>query len=330
MNVDDLSGLLKIPELPIFIQQVDELLVSFVDSSDISIHQPCLRLIRSSGKRLRPLLAGAVVYSQKELLPEKVIQAGAAIELMHLASLIHDDIIDKAAVRHGVATISSREGLSAAILAGDYLIAQALTQAATIDKAIAGVLATALADMCEGQNLELIDAYNPARTVENYLSTVRNKTAALMSAACRIGGMCVSLPDTHIKAFAKFGEAFGMSYQLTDDLLDVLSTYESTGKPVGNDMQAGTYTLPVLLALQGDYRSTVKSWLGKKPNRRPSMKQVSQTLQSSGSIDKTIDTIRTYNKVADNALLALKPNPIIEALRQLPDAYMVSVLSRSN
>ncbi len=319
-----------IPELAEYTQRVDRALEAALITDNSSLKQPALRVIQGGGKRLRPCLVIAWATSSGKAVDDTVIQAAVAIELLHIASLVHDDIIDQAATRRGVQTVNVKEGVASAILVGDYLLALALSQAAAVSLETAGIIANTFADMCEGQSQELADTYNPNRTIEAYLITIRNKTAALLAAACQIGGLCAGLTANEVVALRSYGEAFGMAFQLADDLLDFVSTPEMLGKPIGTDIRQGVYTLPILLSLQGPTRRLVHSWLGKKPQSRVSQAAVLKTLLDNNSIQQTHSRAQAYNKLAAKALGILNQNDGVIALANFPIFYLKKALQKTN
>lgn len=322
MKLEELAKLLSIPELPNYIDRTEKAIYDILTVNNSNLHDPSLRLIQGGGKRLRPFFVIAAASSSGGGIDDDVIACCAAIELVHIGTLVHDDIIDDAEMRWGTPTVNAKEGINNAILVGDYLLALASAEAATVSKEVAYIIAATIAEMCDGQSQETSDNYNVDRSIESYRKTIYKKTAALTSAACRIGAICAGLPDKQIEALAKYGEAFGMAFQITDDLLDILSTPEAMGKPVGNDIKEGVYTLPILLALQGEQRDEVSSWLGEIPRSRPSQKKMVETLRNSGVIDETLKEIQKYNDLAETSLLDLKENGVVKGLGRLPDAYL--------
>jgi heptaprenyl diphosphate synthase len=168
---------------------------------------------------------------------------------VHLGSLYHDDVMDEASVRRGVESVNARWGNLVAIVAGDFLLARASELAAALGTEVAQLLAATIARLCEGQVGELRTAFDVHRTEESYFASISGKTAALMSAACRIGGLTAGASRPEIDALTEYGHAFGMVFQIVDDVLDLVGTEQSLGKPAGHDMEEGVYTLPVLRAL---------------------------------------------------------------------------------
>lgn len=215
--------------------------------TEISSH-----LIKAGGKRLRPLfaIAGAAASLQDGAsVHDDVVRGGVAVELVHIGSLYHDDVMDEAEMRRQVISVNARWGNLRAILSGDYLLAKASEIAADLGVEVAGLLATTIADLCRGQVGELQTMYDVDRTEEQYFPSIAGKTASLYAAACRIGAIVSDQPRSDIDRLTEFGRLYGMAFQVVDDILDVIATDEQLGKPAGNDMIEGVYSLPVIHTL---------------------------------------------------------------------------------
>lgn len=323
LDMTALATLLNIPELPSDLAQVNELLIDSVSTAAPTIKKSPLHLIRGGGKRLRPTLVIAAAKSQGGEIDEKVLKACAAIELVHLSTLVHDDIMDNADIRWGVPTINKTMGVGHAIVVGDYLLSLSAYVASTVSGDVANVIAGAAMEVCNGQSQETADVHNVDRSIDAYLDSIRKKTASLMAAACKVGALCAGLPKERVDAFTEFGESFGIAYQLADDLLDFLSTPEKMGKPTGNDVREGVYTLPILLALQKPTGKKLRDWL---TSGDVNQAKLVAALGAEGVFDETIAEIKKYNVRAALCLSKLKQNAATEALAQFPSAYLDSVL----
>ncbi|HYN75542.1 MAG TPA: polyprenyl synthetase family protein [Candidatus Limnocylindria bacterium] len=246
------SPLLALPVLQADLARVEEALRASVVADDPFLTEVASHLILAGGKRVRPAFAiAAAAAADRHLAPAtpEVVLGAVSVELVHLGSLYHDDVMDDATTRRTVASVNARWGNLKAILAGDYLLAKASEIAASLGTEVAGLLAATIGRLCEGQVLELQHAYDLARPESSYLSSIDGKTASLLATSCRIGGLVADLPRGHIDALTVFGRSFGMAFQIVDDLLDVTSTDEELGKPAGHDLVEGTYTLPVIRTL---------------------------------------------------------------------------------
>ncbi len=232
--------------------RVEDLLVSSAGaSSHPLVREPALHLIRAGGKRLRPAL---VLITSRAGEPGRRATdlASASVELVHLATLYHDDVIDETEVRRGVATVDARWGTDVAVLVGDYLFAVACTLAADAGGSVPGILARAIAEVCEGQVAETATVGDARRSIDEYIATVEMKTAALFSASCRLGVETAGGDQATARILSDYGRALGVTFQIVDDLLDLIGSPEVIGKQPGTDLREGVFTLPVLLACERD------------------------------------------------------------------------------
>src|SRR5664279_2561176 len=248
-TVQDVTTLAGARTLP-FLAAVEERLAAQL--ADDPVGRASRETLAAGGKRLRPLLVLIAAPPETRDRPELEI-AACACELVHMATLVHDDVLDAAPLRRGHATVWARHGEALARATGDHLFALAfagLTQAGSPD-AVA-LLAQAALDLARGEALQSEQARRPETTVEAYVERCLFKTGRLFAAACALGGMFGGLDRTGIDALELFGEQLGIAFQLADDLLDCDGDPETTGKALGVDLLDGTVTLPLLLAAQRD------------------------------------------------------------------------------
>jgi heptaprenyl diphosphate synthase len=257
---------------------------------------------------------------------EEAIQGGISCELVHLGSLYHDDVMDESPTRRGVETVNAKWGNLQAILAGDFLLARASEIAASLGTEVAALLARTIGRLCEGQIEELRHTYNVARPLESYLSSISGKTASLYSTAARIGGLVSKFDRGIVNALTAYGEAFGMVFQIVDDVLDLSATDAQLGKPSGHDMVEGVYTLPVLytLANGGVPASELADVLGKPLNVAERDKALS-IVRSNGGIEAAIELAEMYVEAAEEACQDLPNTAATVALRFAPNALLASV-----
>lgn len=311
----DLARVLQLPELPAWLGRVEAAMAEATHTDVVLLQAPLARLLRRRGKRLRPSL---VLATTTDTAPtDDAIRCAAAIELVHLATLVHDDIMDKSATRWGEPTIWQQEGADAALLVGDYLLAKACAIAGTVSPAAGSIIAHTIARLCEGQARETADVHNVARSEAEYLATIRNKTAALMSAACRLGALCAGHSATDTQALAEYGQAFGMAFQLIDDTLDIFANPALTGKPTGTDIRAGVYTLPFLYALRDEQAAPLKTLL---EEANPEQAQLVALIYKGAGVAQTEAAIHAYHEQAARALARCDAGTPA-GLHQLPQAY---------
>jgi geranylgeranyl pyrophosphate synthase len=212
---------------------------------------PLIRVISGGGKRLRPALTLAVAAAGGGTIENpRVLAAAAAAELLHCATLVHDDLIDGAAVRRGIVTLSAREGCGAAVVGGDLLIAAASMLAGGVSQEAGVLLARTLATLCRGEAVQNQLRYSSLAPVDRLTEVSRLKTGSLFQAACLLGAQACDAGPEFRAAVAGFGMDLGVCFQLVDDLLDVVSSPSLVGKPVGADFASGTLTLPIALAIR--------------------------------------------------------------------------------
>ena len=205
--------------------------------------------IAAGGKRLRPLLVGLAAGAPP---PESdgLFRAAVAVELVHGATLVHDDVLDGSSLRRGQPTVFAAGGRSLATATGDLLFSRAFAELAAGGSIEAvRALSRASSELAEGELMQRADAFDPGITVERYLERSRLKTAVLFRAACELGALEVDGP---VAALGRFGEQIGMAFQILDDVLDVTGPSERTGKPRGADVLDGTVTLPMIIAMKSD------------------------------------------------------------------------------
>jgi heptaprenyl diphosphate synthase len=248
---------------------------------------------------------------------DEVIQGGVAVELVHLGSLYHDDVMDEAENRRGVQSVNARWGNLVAILAGDFLLARASEIAASLGTEVAALLARTIGQLCEGEVGQLQYAFNPNRPESAYFSSIAGKTASLMSTSARIGGIVAGAPRPWVDALTTYGHSIGMTFQIWDDVRDLISTDGDLGKPAGHDMVEGTYTLPVLRALASKGGGEdLRALLGKRldpPERNKARDLVLATsaVESSlsdgadASLDPIRDSMASPTDAADHRLTVL-------------------------
>lgn len=326
MTPAELAVLLGLPDLGAGLDAVEAALDRALQAERTEIEHPARRVVLGGGKRLRPALAlaGAAVAGGQgpaAVVDGDVVAGATAVELVQAGSLVHDDIMDGAGERRGVPTINSVEGTSQALIVGDYLLARAGLLAAGVSGDVALALSQAIADLCIGQSAEVTTLYDVDRDIDDYLRSIEGKTAALFRAACEIGALTVRAEPVVVRALADFGTAFGMAFQIVDDVLDLVSTAEALGKPVGNDIREGVYSLPLLLARDGVEGEAIRARLGHVPTE-DEVDHALLLVRSSDGVAEALDRARAYNDAAAAALAPVRPGPVGDGLARLPGAYL--------
>lgn len=308
---------------------IDERLLASVTTEDPLLTEMTTHLIRAGGKRLRPMLG--VLAASTGTGPDAtgvtldVIDGGVAVELVQVGSLYHDDVIDEAETRRGVASVNARWNNLTAILSGDFLLAKASEIAARLGVEVAELLARTIGELCTGEILELRYAYSVERSEAAYFGAIDGKTASLYATACRIGAIVGGLPRPQVDALTDYGRSFGMAFQLVDDVLDLTATEAELGKPAGHDITEGVYNLPVLRALQTDVGDELRSLLG-SPIEGAERDRAKDLVVTSGGIESTIAEARVFVDQARAALAVVDDSPGRESLSSGAD-YLVDMIT---
>jgi heptaprenyl diphosphate synthase len=238
------------------LQLVESRLREVVTSSHPMLTEAARHLVEAGGKRVRPLLALLAAEFGDASRPE-VVDAAVVVELTHLATLYHDDVMDEAPVRRGAASANTRWTNTVAILTGDYLFARASDLTAGLGTEATHLQSRTFARLVEGQIAETAGPAAGEDAVDHHLGVLADKTASLISTSARLGALMAGADQVVVEALAEFGEVFGVAFQLSDDLIDVLSDSEQSGKTPGTDLREGIATLPVLLVRAGTDPSSI-------------------------------------------------------------------------
>ena len=331
MRASDFADLLDLPALETALDDVASAMTEALAGSE-ELVVPAARMLNGGGKRLRPLLTIASALAADpstsvDPLDPNVRSGAASVELVHVGSLVHDDIIDDADSRRGVTTVNAQEGASQAVLVGDFLLARAGVEAAKVSKEVAMSLAITISDLCDGQSLEGVKEHDLDRSVDDAIRSIAGKTGALMRASCDIAAYAVGA-NRLAQPLAQFGMNFGIAFQLVDDLLDLLSSDELMGKPVNNDVKCGVYSVPALLALEltdnpGELRDLMKA----ARDHDDAAAGFREVVLSSGAIDRTVAMVHDYNLRAAEDLAPLPDSPTRDGLAPLPERYLTSILA---
>jgi len=267
-------------------------------------------VLRRPGKRMRPRLLLTVAGDQPGA---AALTCAAGIEFLHQSSLIHDDLMDQAPLRGDVPTVHSAHGAGMAVVAGDFLVAAGIEALASVDARHAAIGLRAYADMCRGQALETTSRHQ-ILDVEKHLGILADKTGALIGAACMIGAQLADLDSARTTQVGRFGLALGVLYQLVDDLFDLCATAAEAGKPVGQDLANGIYTLPILLAARRHGDAFTRHL-----DRGPAGLDAARDLATRPEIlDEVTKYAQRYAAIAERNSPALPPGAVASQLTVLP------------
>ena len=317
METPELKELIDLPGLWERVARVEERLFTASASEYPFLTEIAQHLLAAGGKRFRPILAqlaGEFGPSRDH----RLIDAGAAVELIHIGSLYHDDVIDEAQVRRGAASVNANWSNTVAILAGDFLMARASeVAAATLGQEAVRLLARTYAELVEGQTLELRLTGDLEHGPDDYYRVIGGKTASLIRASARLGAMAADAPPEYAEAVSAAAWELGMVFQITDDALDLVATEQELGKPAGSDIHQGVFTLPVLRALRGGSGPRIGALLKEGvPFSEETVQEVIGLVREGGHIDRTLDECGQRLRSTRSALAAL---PDIGARRVLTD-----------
>ncbi|MDX2072744.1 MAG: polyprenyl synthetase family protein [Alphaproteobacteria bacterium] len=302
-------------------KHVDATILSRIREKAPLIYEVAHHLIASGGKRIRPAvtLISALACEYKG---GQHISLAAAVELLHTATLLHDDVVDESGLRRGLATANATFGNKASILVGDFLLSQAFQLMATSDTLDAlKLLADASAVISQGEVLQLANQGNTAVSEADYLAVLAAKTAALFSCASELGAVIAGRPELRAP-LAEYGTAIGMAFQLVDDALDYSADQKTLGKTVGDDFREGKITLPVLIAYEAANDEEKAFWRRtmEEGNQQPDdLAQATLYLHRHRALAKTIERAQEQAARAKEVLAPLAASPAKNAMFDLAD-----------
>lgn len=232
------------------LERVERRILELIRSRERVLEMISTELILAGGKRVRPALALLIFRAAGGVDPSDTIEVGAALELIHSATLLHDDILDSGQTRRGRPSPLARHGLGFTLVAGDFLFSRAFGVAGRFDETVVGWATEACIQLCEGEMLQQRFRRNLEVTAHDHHEIASRKTASLFGEAARIGAHFAGASDETVEAMRRLGHEIGIGFQIVDDLLDVVGPAEVIGKPVGSDLREGSPALPIVLGLR--------------------------------------------------------------------------------
>ncbi len=321
MNQQDIRDLVAAD-----MQAVDALITRRLHSEVVLIQQLSHYIINSGGKRLRPVLAllsaHALGYQG-----DRHIEIAAIVELIHTATLLHDDVVDASDLRRGRETANHVWGNEASVLVGDFLYSRAFQMMVDVDNMrVMEILSEATNTIAEGEVMQLVNCHDPDISEERYLATIRNKTAKLFEAAGRLGAVVTSRNQDEEKMLAAYGQHMGTAFQLIDDVLDYSATSEQLGKNIGDDLAEGKPTLPLLYAMwHGDETQSTLIRRSIEQGGREEITAVMAAIEATGAIAYTSRLAKEEAACAARAIQFLDASPYKEALLALANVAVTRV-----
>lgn len=292
------------------INYIEKELEQSVRSDHAMLSEASVHLLKAGGKRIRPvfvLLSGE--FGNYRL--DRLKHVAVPLELIHMASLVHDDVIDDANTRRGQLTVKSKWDNRVAMYTGDYIYGKALTIVTELNNPlIHQILSKAMVQMCIGEMEQIRFFFHTGQSIRDYMLRIRRKTALLIAISCQLGALAAEAPMRYAQLLYSFGYNVGMAFQIRDDVLDLNGTEKEIGKPPGSDIKQGNITLPVIMALEND------------AFREPILAEIAKIQASDGShnVSPVIDMIRRSGGIERAEVLSQRYiNKAIAALDPLPD-----------
>ncbi len=277
-------------------------------------------LFSAGGKRLRP---GIVLLISRALSPEGALSSShrrlaEITEMIHTASLVHDDVVDGASTRRGVATVHSRFNHRVAVLAGDFLFAQASWHLANLENLdVVKLLSRVIMDLADGEVKQGLYRFDSGQTFENYLEKSYCKTASLIANSSQAVGVLSEESDEHLRSLHYFGKKIGLAFQVVDDILDFTGNDQQLGKPASTDLASGYLTAPALYALQENPK--LSKLINREFSNESDLEEALNIVRTSGAINRTRELAEEYASEARESIGWLPSSPYRDALLQLPD-----------
>jgi heptaprenyl diphosphate synthase len=326
--MDDLQSIIRIPRIWNSLASVEERLLQAATADDAYLTKIAQHLLLAGGKRFRPLLALlAAEFGPRD--DGRPVEAAVSVELIHVGSLYHDDVIDESDTRRGATSVNANWSNTVAILAGDFLMARASEVAAThLSQESVRLLAATYAELVEGQTRELQLEGDFTHGFDEYEKVIGGKTASLVRTSARLGAMAAEAPPDTVEALSTWGWEVGMVFQIADDALDLVADESTIGKPAGSDIREGTFTMPVLAAAAGPDGERVRELLEPGiPYDDDAVAEVISLVRRGGHIEDALTAATSRLTKAEAALETIEPGLAHEILTELGTYLLARVES---
>lgn len=302
---------------------IDDILAFQIDPADPEFSQLVLHTIKLGGKKLRPTLFLLAVktgdYYEKDLL-----FPAAAVELIHIASLHHDDVMDRAETRRNEASVNARWGNINATYSGNYLFSKAISMLSDYNREINQITCQYVADLCLGQLKEAENAYNLQLTVDDHLLHIRQKTGSLFELPCKLGAILSHADQYTVDSMVRYGQSLGIAFQLIDDILDLKGDPNKTGKEIGKDLREGVYGYATLHALNDPVtRTELRELLLIEEMQQEHISRAIELINASGGIRQAKAQAEAYIAQATSAIAFLSEGTTKQSLLNLA-AFILS------
>ena len=304
------------PEL----REIENRIENVVSTEQKVLHKAAFQLLKAGVKRIRPIFVLlSSRYGHED--SEDVYKVAVTLELIHMASLVHDDVIDDAELRRGKRTVKAEWDNRIAMYSGDFIFARALDLIGDVpNKAIHMILSQSIKEMTRGEIIQIRDQFNWHQNIRQYLLRIKRKTALLMAISCQMGGLAAGTSEKVAKYLYRYGYYIGMSYQIVDDILDFTSTEKQLGKPAGSDIRHGNVTMPTLFALSNPF---IHDELIKKLNEARDSNEgwgsVIEMIKQSDAIERSQEISERYLNKAYMTLEKLPNQKVAASLKEIAD-----------
>ncbi|MEW6401447.1 MAG: polyprenyl synthetase family protein [Chloroflexota bacterium] len=308
--------------LPDWLKQVEALLLNRVDRGRSPLEAALVRLIAAGGKRVRPRLA-LLTGSLLGAAPDPLLRLAAGVEMLHTASLIHDDLIDGAGLRRGVETLNAHWSAAASVLVGDFAFTQAAQLALeTRCLPVIDLFTESMRRMVDGE-LTQLGRPRGLSNRDEYFDWIAAKTAALFELAAGAPALLVEADDGIVAAARSFGAAIGMAFQIMDDILDFTGEAASLGKPAGQDLRQGVLTLPALIHLEAHPKDAgLDRLIQRQPLSGPNLERLVAAIRAGGAVDASVEVAHSFVHRGLEALNLLPESPERLALAELAESFI--------
>jgi len=296
---------------------IEEELETALNSSSHLINDASLHLLQAGGKRIRPVF---VLISAKfgNYNINQIKNIAVPLELIHMASLVHDDVIDDSDLRRGRHTVKAQWNNRVAMYTGDFIFARALEYVTSIEnKKVHQILAKTMVEICNGEVIQIEDKFRANQNIKDYFRRIKRKTALLIESSCELGAVVGGVDDKNVRHIKRFGYFVGMSYQIVDDILDFTATDKELGKPAGSDLLQGNITLPILLLKDHPVIQNFIEKASKGDVFEADRMEMLKVVRNSDAIKQAITISNQYLKKALKEVDALPNHPMKRKLRDV-------------
>ncbi len=300
------------------LELIDEEIIGVFGTDIDLLFDSATHLLKAGGKKVRPAFVLLCAHLYTDDLA-RIVKMASAIEMIHISSLVHDDVIDNSATRRGRETVRARWGNRVSLFTGNYTLARSLALIALYDREdVVRRVADASMLICLGEIKQMESCHDVSQGFKSYLRRISRKTALLISLSCEIGALICDAPPEQVEALKKYGYYLGMAFQITDDILDIVADEAILGKPVGSDMRQGVITLPAIYAMKfSAQKDLLSDILSKESTEEDDIKQAIDIILDSGGIDYAYACASRYAELARRELEKVPDAPARQNLENI-------------